>query len=121
MQDVEYVAITTSSKNKWSAGQKRSSNLREMQFLFDDNDSHTSSSLLTVIINVNNMHNRLLDKLRYLLISNGLKIFLVAIFIFLLIKKYLTNHLTIIEEYLNNLSFDDSKQKIVLDKNKKHV
>jgi len=123
LPDVEYVEISSSDGDKWRSGVQKTSNLKEHHYALE-HDFGTkydpNIGTLSVYISMENVYERLLNDVIYILLSNGLKTLCVAAFIFLLVQRMITQRLIYIEDFLNNLSPESPSDQLLLETKSKH-
>jgi diguanylate cyclase (GGDEF)-like protein/PAS domain S-box-containing protein len=104
--DIEYLGIVADGKAQWSAGERTSS--RWIERVISLNHVHRGQSLnigeLHVVASVDNVVDRLWSRLIVMLVSNGVKTFLVTAFVLLIFQAMVGQHLEHISAYLRRFS-----------------
>jgi signal transduction histidine kinase len=72
---------------------------------------------LTVYASLDGVYARLLDKALVILVSQGVKTFLVSLFILLVIHRIITRHLVTISRHLSTLNFNSQNRLLQLERN----
>lgn len=119
LPDIEYVAIKVEDKTSWEAGAAKSSASRIVEFPLIYNASKLPDrqiGTLLVTASIDNVYKRLINKAGVILVSNGIKTFLVSGFILLLIWFLIAKHLKKISEYIASLNFNKLSEPLQLDK-----
>lgn len=109
LPDIEYVSIIIEKEISWEQGEARSSATKTVDFPLNYSAPGIASQdigILRVTASIDNVYNRLIDKAGVILVSNGIKTFLVSGFILFLIWMHITRHLQSISLYLKHLDFD---------------
>ncbi|WP_243431876.1 sensor histidine kinase [Aliamphritea spongicola] len=75
---------------------------------------------LTLVISLDEVYRRLTDKVLVILASQGIKTFLVSIFILTIFHRLITQHLGTMASYARRLKLDQLDLPLVLKRNKKH-
>ena len=122
LADIEYVAIVHDGKILWQVGEKRSSNTLQQSYPLiykARNISDQQIGELVIVASVDKIYSRLIEKASIILVSNGIKTFMVSGFIMLLIWLTITRHLNGIAQYLHNLSLGRESLKLTLNKRRK--
>ncbi len=117
LPDIEYVAVVVDNQIHWSQGEAQSKANRQITFPLDykaPGIPHQNIGELEIIASIDNVYNRLLNKAGVILVSNGIKTFLVSGFILILIWLLITRHLQIISDYLRRLDSSHLQQPLAL-------
>jgi signal transduction histidine kinase len=106
LSDITYVSIKDDSEQEWQLGTKQTANTIEKQYdlLYRPADN-TKVGTLVVQADLNFIYNKLYDKAILILLSNGVKTFLVAGFILFLVWIHVTKHLLSLSQYCNEIDF----------------
>jgi signal transduction histidine kinase len=106
LSDITYVSIKDDSDQEWQLGTKKTANTIEKQYdlLYRPADN-TKVGTLVVQADLNLIYNKLYDKAILILLSNGVKTFLVAGFILFLVWIHVTKHLLNLSQYCNEIDF----------------
>jgi len=104
--DIEYIDIQANGETQWSAGARRSSRWIERIILL--NRVHRGQNLtigaLHVVASVDNVIERLWSRFLVMLVSNGVKTFLVTAFVLLIFQAMVGQHLEHISVYLRRFA-----------------
>lgn len=110
LPDVKYLQITSQYDDFYEAGEKPDSGpIVERTYEL----SHRAANgivyevgVLTLIISLEEVYQRLADKVLVILTSQGIKTFLVSIFILTIFNRLITQHLGTMAEYARRLKLD---------------
>jgi diguanylate cyclase (GGDEF)-like protein/PAS domain S-box-containing protein len=109
--DIEYLSIEVDGKTLWSAGVKTS--VRQIEQSISLSRMHRGQSVpigqLHVVASIDNVVARIWSRLVVMLVSNGIKTFLVTAFVLLIFQAMVGQHLEHISSYLRKFSKDISK------------
>lgn len=107
LPDIEHVAIFVNNKISWQAGRKISSatQTRIYPLRHSEFEEETLGQLI-VTASIDNVYDRLINKAGVILVSNGVKTFLVSGFIMFLIWWKVTRHLKTVSSYVTELDLD---------------
>jgi diguanylate cyclase (GGDEF)-like protein/PAS domain S-box-containing protein len=104
--DIEYLGIVAEGKTEWSAGERTAS--RQMETVFPLNRLHRGQNVsigeLHVVASIDNVISRLWSKLIVMLVSNGIKTFLVTAFVLLIFQAMVGQHLEHVSGYLRRFA-----------------
>lgn len=105
VQDIKYVAVLEKGKVLVSAGNKKSGKLitREYSLFYPYHGRKVNIGTFIVSASLEGVYKKLLDKAWVILISNAIKTFFVAGFMFLLYYRLNTRHLHHIAEYVHDI------------------
>ena len=120
LPDIEYVAVVHDGEMIWQMGSQESSNTMQRNFPLvykARNIPDQNIGELIITASMDEVYSRLISKGSIILISNGIKTFLVSGFILFLIWLTITRHLTRIGGYL--LEFQPGSRSPPLDLHKK--
>ena len=103
--DIEYVGIDVGGRTTWSAGARKSSRHIEksIPLIRTYRGRGVSIGELHVVASVDNVLDRLWSKLVVMLVSNGIKTFLVMIFALILFQTMVGRHLEHLSGYLRRV------------------
>ena len=119
LPDIEYVSIVVEGEMNWQQGESQSSATKTVDFPLNYSAPGISSQdigVLRVTASIDNVYNRLLNKAGVILVSNGIKTFLVSGFILFLVWMHITRHLHNISRYLNEIDFSKLTRPLLLKK-----
>ena len=104
LRDLEYVAISVGDEVRWSAGELRSARTTrsEMHLVRSYRGQNVPIGQLTVVASLDTVWARLWDRLIVVLIENGIKTLLVALFMLLVFQLLVTRHLAKLSHYARN-------------------
>lgn len=116
LPDVRYVAVKENGKIWAEAGRPKSQNIRLRDYPLTQahREEIITIGSLTVVVDMEGVYRRLLDKFWVILISNGVKTFLVAGFMLWLFHWLVTRHLQRIAEFASCLSPGNLHERLVL-------
>lgn len=105
LPDLEYLGITVDGAVEWSAGTPRSENVisKKYPLIFRYRGQDRTIGILQVTASLDAVYKRLIDKILIILLSNGVKTFLVAGFILFTFQYLVTRHLQAIADYVRSL------------------
>lgn len=110
LPDVEFLQITSSYNDFYQAGKKPASGpVVERQYELShqiDNGSTYNVGVLTLVISLEAVYQRLADKVLVILTSQGVKTFFVSIFILTIFNRLITQHLGTMADYASRLKLD---------------
>lgn len=116
LPDVRYVAVKENGKTGAEAGHPKARNIRSRDFPLTR--VHRGETLtigaLTVVVDMEGVYQRLLEKFWMILITNGVNIFLIAGFMLWLFHWLVTQHLYHIAEFASRLGPDNLGERLVL-------
>jgi PAS domain S-box-containing protein len=101
IQDMQYIEIRDEKKVWAKAGKIRGRNIIEKSYPMAYHHRHKDINIgtLTIDISLDGVYQRLLDKVWVILISNGIKTTIVALFIYFLFYRMVTRHLSAISRF----------------------
>ena len=124
LPDVRYLEINSSFNDFYVAGNKPTSGaIVERHYALEHHDSGRgtiSVGELTLILSLDEVYQRLADKVLVILASQGIKTFLVSIFILTLFHRLITQHLGSMAAYARRLKLDHLDTPLELKRNSKH-
>lgn len=122
LPDIEYAAIEVEGTPLWEHGVLISnvSQTERYPLIFKLNGRPDENiGALVVTASIENVYQRLINKAWVILISNGIKTFLVSGFILILVWRLITLHLKTISDHLDGLSIDNLTTPLKLDSSRK--
>lgn len=123
LPDVHYLAITSQYGDAYSAGQKPTQGYQLRRYYELTHSNHKGEAVpvgdLTVIISLDEVYRRLGDKVLLILASQGIKTFLVSVFILSIFHHLVTRHLSAMAGYARRLKLDKLDQSLVLRRSQK--
>lgn len=95
IRDMEYLKVYVDDQHSWSGGDRTSHNTIEMEIPIPYNyqGKQLTIGTLQVVASLDTVYSRLIRKAVIIFIGNGLKTFLVSIFILTLFQRLVTRHL----------------------------
>lgn len=113
LPDVEYVKVTTEEKKVFERGRKVSEHFIERTYplTYSYRGNEVSLGDLYVVATLEKIYDRLQDKVLFILLSQGLKTFVVSLFILYLSHMLIGRHLHTIGEF-----FKKTKNKVIDEK-----
>jgi PAS domain S-box-containing protein len=116
LPDVQYIAVSEDAKLWAQAGNPKSKNVKIRDFPLTHIHRSESMSIgnLTVVMDLDGVYQRLMDKFWVILITNSTKTFLVAGFMLWLFSWLVTRHLHRIAEFAAHLQPDNLDQRLTL-------
>ncbi|WP_084629036.1 ATP-binding protein [Neptunomonas japonica] len=124
LPDVRYLEINSSFNDFYVAGSKPTTGaIVERHYELEHHDADRGSisvGELTLILSLEEVYRRLADKVLVILASQGIKTFLVSIFILTLFHQLITQHLGSMAAYARRLKLDHLGTPLDLKRNSKH-
>ncbi len=118
LPDVRYLEITSQYGDAFFAGSKPQSGQLLERYYSLKHEDHRGKSFavgdLTLIISLDEVYRRLGDKVLLILTSQGIKTFLVSVFILTIFHQLITRHLSSMALYARRLKLDQLDQQLVL-------
>lgn len=117
LRDMQYLEVRDKEKQWVAVGELKEVDAisRELPIFYKYKGKEINIGTLTVIISLSGVYDRLYDKVITILVSNAIKTFLVAIFIFIIFHYLVTRHIVNIAAFTKALELD-SREKLVLDR-----
>ncbi|MBD3669661.1 MAG: response regulator [Gammaproteobacteria bacterium] len=105
LQDIESLVISIDGSDRWQVGDVHSQRTieRSLPIFRNYRGDDIKIGTLHIVASVDNVLDRLWDKLITILISNGIKTMLVSLFMLLIFQFMIGRHLEHISHYLRNL------------------
>lgn len=118
LPDVQYAAVVEENKIWAQSGRPKAENtqLREYPLTHLHRGKMLSIGTLRVVMDMSGVYQRLLDKFWVILITNGVKTFLVAGFMLWLFHRLVTRHLQRIAEFASCLNPGNLHERLILDR-----
>lgn len=117
LPDIQYLEITSAiEQNNISAGISQSKNILSYTFplIHSADEKEYDMGSILVIVNLNNVYQRLLNRVVVILGTQAFKTFLVSGFIFIIVQWLITRHLVKISNFVKKLDFDNLEQLLAL-------
>ncbi len=116
LRDIEYIEIRDNKKVWASIGKQKSGNTLSCHYplLYSYRGQAHKIGILTVSASLDGIYQRLLDKFWIILISNAIKMFLVASFILFIFYRLITRHLLTIASFARNLKINQPEKPLAL-------
>jgi len=118
LRDIEYARIVVDNKTAWQAGTQKSDAIISTNFeltLVRGDRTHKLGSL-TVIGSLNNIYDRLWQKIWIILISNAAKTFVVAAFLIILFQRLVGRHLETVAAYMGRIDINKPGSPLLLER-----
>lgn len=124
LPDIEYVAVQIASEGSAVKDQVVSGVLsggegvvsRDYKLSYQHLDDKLEIGKLSVVAGLAGVYKRLFDRILIILVSNGIKTFVVAIFMYLVVVKLVTRHLFKIAEFAKGRNVGQLDSKLQLDR-----
>ncbi len=116
LPDVEYVTLETPFNERYTSGELPQASVIKKDYpLFHTSaDSQFELGSLQLVISLDNIYSRLWDKAWFILLSQGVKTFVVSIFILSIFYHLVTQHLAALAVYARRLRLDKLDLPLVL-------
>ncbi len=117
LPDVQYVAILSDGKEKISVGTTKSSNALSQKYplTYSFRDQEISLGSLQVIATMDNAIQRLRSRVVVILLTQGIKTFLVSLFIFFVFYLLVGRHLQHVADFARRLNLENIDTSAQLD------
>jgi len=118
ISDVQHITLDTPFNEHYSSGiaADSASLLKEYQLTHLENGKVYPLGKLRIVISLDNLYQRLWDKALLILLSQGVKTFLVSIFILSIIYHLVTQHLAVMASYARSLHLDKLAAPLLLNR-----
>lgn len=118
LRDMQFLQIQDQEKIWVTVGSKQTENAmsREYPMIYSHRGRDIEIGTLTVVASLTGVYQRLVDKIWVILISNGIKIFLVAGFILFIFHTLITRHLIHIADYVHTFDINSPDGQLRLDR-----
>ncbi len=118
LPNIEFVQLSVPGSDHWSRGEQRSGNTvtTSLPVTFMDNGHVTELGVLKVIVSLDQIYQRLLDKVVVILLGNGGKTFLISVVLLVVFHLLVTRHLNKIAETVRKFQPATDHPTIELDK-----
>lgn len=115
--DIEALTVMDHGNIAWSVGEARSAETlqAEFQLLKHYHGQTQLLGTLQVTASLSNIHQRLIDKALFILLSNGIKTALVALFMLALFRRLVIRHLHHMARYTSEMALDHERAPLVLE------
>ncbi|MBF0290104.1 MAG: hypothetical protein HQM14_19985 [SAR324 cluster bacterium] len=121
LPDIQYLEIQSTERVWISAGTLKEHNIIEKRFPM--NFSHQGEDFnlgsLYAVATLERVHQQLIDRVLVILMTQGIKTFLVSTFIFFIVQFILTRHLSTMAKYANQLNAKNLHSPIQLSRKSK--
>jgi PAS domain S-box-containing protein len=118
LTNVEYVAVRDDESVSWTSGDRRSR--QEITTEFPLVRRHPAGDkvigVLEIVVSLDDVYSRLIDKVLVILATNAFKTFLVAGFMLVLFQYVVTRHLTKIAQFAHRETFEGTTEPLYLDR-----
>jgi len=121
MRDMQYIEIREDEKIWASSGNNIAKDTlrRHYSIEYRHRNKDLTIGSLTVVVSLQGVYQRLIDKVWVILVSNGIKTFLVSIFIYFLFIKLVAKHLSKISQFAETNNPLSKEQPLTLDRTSK--
>lgn len=121
LPDMQYLEVSDETRLWVAVGEKRNSNVlrNEYPLVHLHRGQTLTIGSLSVIVNLEGVYQRLLETALVILVSNAVKTFLVAGFVFLLFQRLVTRHLEHIAQFLRNHDVEDPHAVLALERQRR--
>lgn len=108
LPDINYISIKDDSGQAWNAGEQKQEHSLDKTFplVYKSPTESINVGTLEIQVDVDAIYQRLYDKAIIILLSNGIKTFLVAGFILFLVWFNITKHLDKLSQYCKDIDLD---------------
>jgi len=117
LPDIEYVEIRTEYKN-YSVGKNPKTKFLTYEFKFTSDDPNQKLGSVFIAASLENVYQRLKERVVVILGSQAVKTFLVSSFILFIIRHLVTRHLNTMAEFAQRLDLKKLNQFLVLNRKK---
>ena len=121
LPDINYISIKDDSGQAWNAGEQKQEHSLDKTFplVYKSPTENINVGTLETQVDVDAIYQRLYDKAIIILLSNGIKTFLVAGFILFLVWFNITKHLDKLSQYCKNIDIDHEYEPLQFDRHEK--
>lgn len=120
LPDIRYLEVTTPYGERFFAGeQPESGKLLKHRYPLQHEDyrgRRFTVGELKLVISLEDLYQRLADKVLLILTTQGIKTFLVSVFILTLFHHLITRHLSTMADFARKLKLDDLEQPLALNR-----
>ncbi|MEH6443867.1 MAG: ATP-binding protein [Oceanospirillaceae bacterium] len=118
LRDIEFLSIDTPFKEHYSSGRLTSKSVIEKsyQLTHTQEDKNYHLGTLRIVISLENLHDRLWGKALVILLSQGIKTFLVSMFILAIFHHLVTQHLATMAKYARALHLNKLTSALALNR-----
>lgn len=118
LRDMQFLEIRDKDKVWVSLGATQSSDIisRQYPMIYPHRGRDIEIGTLTVVASLTGVYQRLIEKIWVILVSNGIKTFLVAGFILVIFHALITRHLIHIADFTHALDINRLDQRLSLDR-----
>lgn len=121
LPDINYISVRDDSGQSWSSGTRQSEQSLDRVFplVYKSPTENINVGMLEVQVDMDAIFQRLYDKAILILLSNGIKTFLVAGFILFLVWYNITKHLDKLSHYCKQINLDVEYEPLQFDRKEK--
>lgn len=121
LPDINYISVRDDSGQSWSSGTRQSEQSLDRFFplVYKSPTENINVGMLEVQVDMDAIFQRLYDKAILILLSNGIKTFLVAGFILFLVWYNITKHLDKLSHYCKQINLDVEYEPLQFDRKEK--
>jgi PAS domain S-box-containing protein len=117
LPDIQYLKITSKiQQNNLSTGILQTQNILSYEFplVHKANEQEYDVGIIRIVVTLNNVYQRLFNKILVILGTQAFKTFLVSGFIFIIVQWLITRHLVKISNYIQKLKINNLDQLLQL-------
>ena len=121
LPDINYISIKDDSGQSWNAGKSKPTHTLNKIFplVYKSPTDNINVGTLEVQVDMDAIYQRLYDKAILILLSNGIKTFLVAGFILFLVWYNITKHLDKLSNYCKRINLDTDFEPLQFERKEK--
>ncbi|WP_051206101.1 sensor histidine kinase [Oceanospirillum maris] len=120
LPDVRYLEISSPYGELFFAGKKPKSSQLLKRYYTLEHDDYSGKTIivgkLTLIVSLDEVYRRLANKILLILASQGVKTFLVSVFILIIFHQFITRHLSAMARYARRLKLDKLDKPLILNR-----
>ncbi|QOY53853.1 EAL domain-containing protein [Candidatus Sulfurimonas marisnigri] len=118
LPDIEFTAIELTEGEHYERGNEVNKNFitKKIQLSYQHDYEEIILGELTVVADLNKLYQQLVDKIIVILLSQGIKTFLISFFILFIFQRLVTQHLEKIAEYAKSLRVYSKSKPLILNK-----
>lgn len=121
LPDINYISIKDDSGQSWNSGNEKQTHTLKKIFplIYKSPTDNINVGTLEVQVDMDAIYQRLFDKAILILLSNGIKTFLVAGFILFLVWYNITKHLDKLSNYCKRINLDTDFEPLQFERKEK--
>jgi PAS domain S-box-containing protein len=123
MPDIEFLAINQNGKEKWMVGELISKKIISVELPLEYLSQGTKVPVgnLQIVASLDAVYGRLIEKGFTILLTVGILIFLVTGFLFYVVQRLITRHLTSLATYTRTVKYDEVVQPFRFDRDRSNA